>query len=138
LGLPFVDLDDTIAARSGMPVDETLRTWGVPRFRAVEAALLGEFGQGPGCVVATGGGAPTTEEGRRAFSGFNTLWLDVSLEQAAQRVQGTDRPLWHDASVHQLFQSRRPAYAAIADRRVKADGDIEGVVIDCLEGGGDG
>ena len=132
-GVPFLDLDALISEQSGQPIGATFSSWGETRFRAVEADLLETIGQGEACVVATGGGAPVTPAGRHALERFDTLWLDVSFERASERVDGTDRPLWND-DVRRLYDARRDTYAAVANRRVDADGPVAAVVAACLEG----
>jgi shikimate kinase len=132
-GVPFVDLDDLISERSGQPTGETLSHWGEPRFRAVEADLLDTIGQGEACVVATGGGTPTTPAGRTALRHFDTIWLDVSFERVSERVEGSARPLW-SGDIHGLFEARRATYSAVSSRRVDANLAVEEVVAECLRG----
>ena len=136
-GVPFVDLDDLISEQSGQPTGETLSDWGEARFRAVEADLLDTIGQGEACVVATGGGTPTTPAGRTALGRFETIWLDVSFDRLVERVDGTGRPLW-SGDVEGLYEARREMYAAVAARRVDANAAVDEVVAECLRGSAHG
>src|SRR5690606_21832184 len=57
MGLPFVDLDDDIAAAEGQPVAALFAGRGEEAFRRIEARALERALAGPPAVIAPGGGA---------------------------------------------------------------------------------
>ena len=51
IGIPFVDLDEVIAARAGKSIPDIFREDGEPAFRILEAGILGEMMEMPGSAV---------------------------------------------------------------------------------------
>ena len=122
----FVDLDGLLEGKLGMPVGAYIEEKGELSFRKAEhEALVSWLEEGPeDAVVALGGGTPVfyghmallNEAGR-------TVFLDVSIGELAQRLQGSaDRPLIKsqvEFVAKHLFE-RRPYYSQ-AQVRVKGD-----------------
>jgi shikimate kinase len=103
MGLPFVDLDESIEQEAGASVPKIFREQGEPAFRRLEARLLGawctadkEF------VMATGGGAPCYADNMETMNKAGiTVFLDVPAKEITARILKTDlsaRPLF--AGVH--------------------------------------
>lgn len=126
---PFVNLDALIEKRHG-PIPELFER-GEPGFRLIEEETLAEVLAGPESVVALGGGAVLSAASRerlraRAF----TVYLDVAVETAWERVRGSDRPLaQRENEFRQLYESRQGVYAEAADA---VAGDLEGVLLALL------
>jgi shikimate kinase/3-dehydroquinate synthase len=126
---PFVDLDAEIEARHG-PIPELFER-GEPEFRRLEENVLAEALAGPDSVVALGGGAVLSRLNRerlkeRAF----TVHLEVDVEDAWERVRGSNRPLARsEGEFRRLFESRRTAYAETAEAVAR---DTEGVLLAAL------
>jgi shikimate kinase / 3-dehydroquinate synthase len=126
---PFVDLDAEIEAKHG-PIPELFER-GEPEFRRLEENVLAEALAGPDSVVALGGGAVLSPLNRerlkeRAF----TVHLEVDVEDAWERVRGSNRPLARsEGEFRRLFESRRSAYAETAEA---VAGDTEGVLLAAL------
>jgi len=117
LGLPHVETDDDV------PIE--LFEDGEAAFRAREAEVLGDvLRRAEPVVVDLGGGAVTTPEVRSLLREHATVvWLDVDVEAAWQRVEGSGRPLARDyEEFKRLYEERRPTYAEVADV-VARDGD---------------
>jgi shikimate kinase/3-dehydroquinate synthase len=132
LDRPFVDVDAKIAGE-GRSIEDVFEQEGEEQFRRIEERHATEALHGVDeSVIAFGGGAlgssETTEALRqRAF----TVLLDVGVDEAWERVRGSDRPLARDVNrFRRLYESRRPAYEAAADARAT---DADEVV---LAGGG--
>lgn len=118
LGLPYIDTDAVLAARSGKPgataadlVREDERS-----FRASEEALVVELaGSATPAVVAVGGGALVSERAREAALGRGVVvTLRASPEVLLGRLQGTARPLLEGdprARIDELLRARASAYA---------------------------
>lgn len=134
LGLPFVDLDQAIVARSGRPIPEIFREDGEAAFRRLEVeTLAGELAQG-GRVIALGGGAWVQPRVRQLLGPADAaVWLDVPFEEAWQRIQHqTGRPLVERlgrAGLEALHAERRAAYA-LADHRL----DVSGRPVEAVAG----
>jgi shikimate kinase/3-dehydroquinate synthase len=116
-GRPFVDLDRELERRHG-PITE-LFDRSESEFRRLEEQLSGDvLSASEPAVIALGGGAVLSERTRlllreRAF----TVWVEVELAEAWERVRGGNRPLARDeSSFRQLFdEERRPLYDSVAD-----------------------
>ncbi len=128
---PFVDLDAEIEARHG-PIPELFER-SEPEFRRLEENVLAEALAGPDSVIALGGGAVLSPLNRerlreRAF----TVHLEVDVDDAWERVRGSNRPLARsEDEFRRLYESRLSAYAQIAEA---AAGESEGVLLAALGG----
>lgn len=126
LGLPFLDLDQAIVARSGRSIPELFREEGEAGFRRWEAETLAtELAQG-GRVIALGGGAWVQPQVRQLLGPADVaVWLDLPFAEAWQRIAtNRGRPLVEGlgrAGLEQLYEARRPAYR-LADHRLEAGG----------------
>ena len=96
-GLPFVDLDDRIAAAAGKPIPRIFAEEGEPAFRRMESEALRAVTQQPGdAVVALGGGALLDAANRRrAEAAGQVLVLEATPETLLARAEAAQgqRPL---------------------------------------------
>jgi shikimate dehydrogenase len=135
LGRPFLDTDDEIVRRAGMPITEIFKTRGETAFRALETEVIRAFSLRFGAVVATGGGAVLRRENVDALKQNGTLvFLDRPL---AALLPTDDRPLADDADkLKKLYETRCPIYAAAADVTVPVCGTPEetaGAILEKLQ-----
>ena len=116
LNVSFVDLDESITARTGRTPAQLITEDGEWPFRHIETDTLrvvlhaGEAG-----VIALGGGAWIEAANRELISeyGCSTVWLDVPFEVCWSRIEsaGEDRPLGRTKSeAATLYERRRPIY----------------------------
>ncbi|YAL81998.1 shikimate kinase [Dermacoccaceae bacterium W4C1] len=122
--VPFADTDALIEAESGRSVQQIFAEDGEGAFRELEAAVvaraLGHQADADGIagVVALGGGAPMTPRVQQALAGLPVVFLDVSAEQAGERVgDAHDRPLLAGDPSHRwraLMDQRRSTYSRLA------------------------
>jgi shikimate kinase len=122
LGYAFLDLDDLIQQRVGLPIREIFARMGEAAFREMESHALRTLQAWEMVVVALGGGAFVSEENRCQVKRLGvSVWLDCPLEIILARLAGTtDRPLYRSAEqMRALFEARLPAYQQ-ADLRVEA------------------
>jgi shikimate kinase / 3-dehydroquinate synthase len=114
---PFVDLDRELERRHG-PIAE-LFARGEPEFRREEEHVAAEaLSAAEPAVIALGGGAVLSEQTRRLLrERAFTVWIDVDVGAAWERVREGDRPLARDEhSFRRLYeQERRPLYEGVAD-----------------------
>ncbi len=127
LGWDSADTDRLIEAAAGRPVAAIFADEGEARFREREVEALEFVARRDGVVVATGGGAPTTHGGRGAIARGFVVWLHVTPEEAAARLEahedGEVRPLLRGDARARLaaqLEARRALYE-LADAAVVAD-----------------
>lgn len=127
LGWQFVDTDELVEEEAGKPIPELFAQEGEAAFRRREVQALNHAVDRDHVVVATGGGAPLTPEGRAALGRGFVVWLVVSPERAAQRLAEDpttpDRPLLEgdpEGRLRRLLQERRALYS-LADAAVDVD-----------------
>ena len=130
LGWPFVDLDDDIEAAAGRKIADIFTNDGEEAFRDAEHAALRARVGGPATVVALGGGAFTFARNRELLRGAGTsVWLDCPFELAMRRVAGfAHRPLAKDPVQFRALFEKRVADYSLADVRMAADDDLDGLV----------
>jgi len=126
LGRRFVDVDDEIEQAHG-PVRELFAQEGEAAFRELEAAFVRDVcGRREPAVVAVGGGAVETH-GLLGELGAFVVLLDVDVETAWERVQGSRRPLAQDETeFRHRYELRAPLYREVADSVAR---DADGVVL---------
>jgi shikimate kinase / 3-dehydroquinate synthase len=122
LGSGAIDVDDVIEERLGKPIERVFAEDGEATFRAAEERVTLDLLSAPGApVLALGGGATGSRAVREALKDHRVIWIDVSLDTAWARVQGTGRPLARDrAQFERLYEEREPVYAKLADATVPA------------------
>src|SRR5689334_222594 len=126
LGRPFLDVDDEVERAEG-PIWKLFEERGEAAFRELEARFVREVAaRREPSVIAVGGGAVETRrllEERDVF----TVHLDVDVDTAWERVQGSRRPLARDESEFRTrYERRAPLYAEVADAVAH---DADGVVL---------
>ena len=117
IGWEFVDLDDEVARREGMPVHEIIRERGIAGFRRLESTVGRELLRYRDTVISVGGGWPA-EPGHMDMLGNGTvsIWLRVGTEAALDRIAASDtvRPLLQVGdpmrTAESLLRERIPYY----------------------------
>jgi XRE family aerobic/anaerobic benzoate catabolism transcriptional regulator len=129
LGLPFVELNQRVVARSGLEMGEIFNLYGGEGFRRYERRCLDTLiEQGAPVLLATGGGIvaqPATLE--RLLASFFVVWLRASPREHMQRVlaQGDTRPMSgheHAMDALQRILASRDALYARAHRQLDTSG----------------
>jgi shikimate kinase/3-dehydroquinate synthase len=110
LGLRHVETDADVPIELFEQGEEAFRTREAEVVRAV-------LRRGDPVVVDLGGGAVTTPEVRELLEERATVvWLDVDVETAWQRVEGSGRPLARNfEDFERLYEKRRPLYEKVAN-----------------------
>ena len=128
-GLPFADVDAAVEHEVGDSIADFFATHGETEFRRIEQELtVWHLANEPEGILSLGGGAVTSAAVRDALRAHAvTVWVDVEVDSAWERVRGTDRPLAQDErSFRRLFEERRALYEEVADVTVR---DVDGVVL---------
>jgi shikimate kinase / 3-dehydroquinate synthase len=124
-GRPFVDLDREIERRHG-PVND-LFTRGEPEFRRIEQEVAAEvLTSSTPAVIALGGGAVLSRRTHELLlTDAFTVWVDVDVAAAWERVRDTGRPLAQDeGQFRRLFDERKPVYEKVSARLVESTEDV--------------
>ena len=122
LGTASVDVDGAIEERLGKSIERVFAEDGEAAFRAVEEQVTLELlDRRDAPVLALGGGAIGSDAVRDALREHLVVWIDIDLEAAWARSQGSGRPLARDrGEFERLYAAREPIYASLADVTVPA------------------
>lgn len=126
LGWHFVDSDNEIEHRIGMPIRDFFAAQGESAFRDIEQEVLDSLSRQPGVVLATGGGAVLRPSNRDALhSRCHVFYLRATPEELFRRLRNdTQRPLLQVADpqrrLRDLFRERDPLYRRTAHYVVEA------------------
>ena len=125
LRIKHYDLDEMVAAETGLTIPEIFAAKGESGFRELEREALKRALKQPGVIVATGGGAMLHQANRDHLRDLVTLvvWLDASLDVLASRVgDGSGRPLLSRGKIKGILKTqkaeRKAAYREVADMRI--------------------
>jgi 3-dehydroquinate synthase len=130
LGRPFVDTDELLVARFGMPIGDYFRQAGEPAFRDAESEVLQAACAGRQQIISLGGGAIVRPENLAAAKRGNLLVrLAASPETIYARLMAepgaAERPMLAGADpkarIAQLLADRAPIYSQ-AHATVVTDG----------------
>lgn len=112
-GKKFVDMDETIIQKSGMPIPQIFEQSGEKGFRDLESEAAQELGKMRGMIIATGGGAILRPENVDALrqNGFV-----IHIDRQVNALPTNGRPLSKDLdALQKMEQIRMPLYKAAAD-----------------------
>jgi shikimate kinase len=119
LGWDFIDTDEVIVHRLGMPIPQVFAQYGEGYFRQVEAQVCAEVSERRApAVIALGGGALLNPETRQLLEARGEIFcLVCDLDELMRRVQrgegeAQNRPLFQAerARLEALLEARRPIY----------------------------
>ena len=134
--MDFVDSDHMIEDRCGVSITTIFDIEGEEGFRKREAKMLGELCERNGIVLATGGGAITSEENRILLrkSGY-VVYLKTTIEtQLARTQKNQNRPLLENVDVedklNQLMEERGSLYEQEADLIVMSGDRVVSKVVE--------
>ncbi|MFH0877398.1 MAG: shikimate kinase [Candidatus Omnitrophota bacterium] len=114
---PFVEMDDLIVSREGMPITEIFASKGEAYFRELEKKLVREISQQKDVVVACGGGTFVDPENIEVLKRTGTvICLTSTPEVILKRASRFGyRPLLNVAdprkAIQELLAKRQPFYA---------------------------
>lgn len=118
LDYEFVDTDELIVRRAGMPVADIFQKQGEDVFRKMESKLALELGEKQGLVISTGGGMMLNPENASALSAAGKIFcLTASPEEIFDRVSKdthAKRPLLEASNpmlkITELLKQREKGY----------------------------
>lgn len=117
LGRPSVDSDAVLEKQLGMSIPKFFDKHGESDFREREAATIAELlASDEPAVIALGGGALGSSKTRRALKKHLVVYLEISADDAWQRVRNSRRPLARDENAFRALHAKRaPIYEDSAD-----------------------
>jgi len=112
LNKTFVDADEIVVNKAGIPIPQIFADKGELGFRKMETQVLSELGKSSGLVIATGGGCVTQEENFRLLHQNGTIyWLQRELSS----LPTDGRPLSQGGILAQMYSLRQPLYEKFSD-----------------------
>jgi len=121
-GRSFSDADETIISLAGKSIPQIFAEDGEGVFRDWETQALADLGKQSGLVIATGGGCVTKERNYDLLHQNSIiLWLKRDLNQ----LPTEGRPLSQAGKLAQMYDMRKPLYAAFSDITIDNSGSPE-------------
>ena len=120
----FVDTDEEIVKRIGMPIADFFAKKGEPAFRKIETEVLHELSSQNNLVISTGGGIVKNPQNVEYLKrNGRIIWLKRNAELLQS---GNGRPLAPDkAATLKLYEERLPLYTAAAEAIADNNGTTE-------------
>ncbi|MFL5869744.1 MAG: bifunctional shikimate kinase/3-dehydroquinate synthase [Solirubrobacterales bacterium] len=133
-GLESLDADLELERALDMPIPDFFAARGEDEFRARERELVVKLlDRADGGALALGGGSVLADEVRESLERHVVVWLDVGVDEAWERVEGSSRPLARDrARFEELHAERSPIYESLADAIVPGRRDTVGRALPAL------
>ena len=130
LGKIFVDSDEEIISLAGKPIPAIFADDGERVFRDWETRALENLGKKSGLVIATGGGCVTKKHNYPLLHQNGTIfWLKRDLN----KLPTDGRPLSQANKLADMYEIRRPLYAAFADYEIDNDGALDDTIAQIME-----
>ena len=87
LGMRFIDTDDLIQERQGVPILEIVKSQGWDHFRKLERTIIEEVSNGDYFIIAPGGGAVLDTDNVKALKRNGLMiWLKADPQILLQRM----------------------------------------------------
>ena len=118
LGVSFIDTDEVVKEREGMPIHELFERRGEHYFRQLESRVLRELMdacRSGHAVIAAGGGLPCTDENITLMNEWGiTVYLQSGMDDILMRVERVwERPVFQrmgKEGMAKLLQDREHYY----------------------------
>ena len=144
LGMAYVDMDEEIVKRAGMPIPEIVERVGWPGFRDRESDEARRLAGRDNLIIDTGGGVIERPENIQALQGGACIfWLKASVPVIVSRIQGgTERPSLTSGKsfteeVAEVLERRLPKYESAAQHEIDTDDltpeQVADMIMDILE-----
>lgn len=130
LGRPVREADAILAEQAGCSIPEIFSRGGEETFRRLETETLEQLGKLSGTILSTGGGCVTREENYPLLhQNGRIFWLQRDVD----RLPREGRPISLRSDLKELYEKRRPCYAAFADFVIDNNGSLKETLEQILE-----
>lgn len=135
IGYTFIDMDNEIERREGVPISEIFGEQGESRFRELESELVTELAEKNGLVIACGGGTLASPENAEKLKNIAVfVYLTASIEEVITRTSiNNTRPLLDVPDPHttalELLNRRRPTYERYAEITINTTGKTPELIV---------
>lgn len=121
-GKKFIDTDDIVTEKIGMPIADYFAKYGERAFRDIERETVFDASKVGGSVIATGGGTVLDARNIHALRRSSVIvFLDRSLDNL---IPSDDRPLSSNREhLERLYRERYELYKSSSD--LHADGNLD-------------
>ncbi len=134
LGVSFADLDDIIAYKAGMSIQQAFMYFGEKVFRSYETSVLAEVVWHENIVISCGGGVTLNLENMEMMKDFIKVRFIADAHTISKRLEGDfTRPLIKEntpAALQKIMDQREEQYASYADITVDTAGKTPEEVAD--------
>ncbi len=139
LKMRFVDIDDLIEERQGVPISDIVKSHGWGHFRKLERSAIEEISKDDRLIVAPGGGAVLDTDNVKALkeNGF-IIWLKADKQTLLKRLNqdpetNTRRPTLTgkgtSEELKEVMSLREPIYERVSEIQIDTSTlDVEAVV----------
>jgi shikimate kinase len=135
LKLKFVDIDDLIEERQGVPISDIVKSHGWGHFRKLERSAIEEISKEDHLIIAPGGGAVLDSDNVKALRKNGVIiWLKADKQTLLKRLSqdpetGTRRPTLTgkgtSEELREVMSLREPIYEKVSD--IQIDTSMVGV-----------
>ena len=122
--LPFVDMDERIVKRAGMPITDIFAKYGEQHFRQLETKMLSELlASKERTVISSGGGMPIQEANWPLLEDSIVIYIKAAVDVLISRLENDKkRPILQGGNLHEkitgLMDLRNPIYEQVSDIEV--------------------
>ncbi len=130
----FIDTDQLIVDRVGMPIPLFMEKYGLDKFRQVETDVIGDICKKSGLVIATGGGCVTREENYKLLrQNGSVIWIRRNIAD----LPTDGRPLSQKNNLQDMYNARKALYSRFADlsiNNITTPEEAANAILRALEG----
>ena len=138
LKMRFVDIDNLIEDRQGVPITDIVKSHGWDHFRILEKGTIEEISKGDHLIIAPGGGAVLDPDNVKALrrNGF-IIWLKTDRQALFKRMNQdpgtiTRRPTLTGKGTFEEIEERVPAREPFYERASEIQIDTSMLAVDAV------
>jgi shikimate kinase len=143
LKMRFIDIDDLIEERQGVPISDIVKSHGWGHFRKMEASIIKEISNGDHLIIAPGGGAVLDADNVSVLRKNGVIiWLKADKQTLLKRMNqdpgtNTRRPTLTgkgtSEELKEVMSLREPIYERVSEIQIDTSTlDVEAVAENIL------